>query len=40
MPLGVGNLDWKNAINSLKSIVYDETITLTPETQIQLMSNE
>jgi sugar phosphate isomerase/epimerase len=28
MPLGVGNIDWKNAVNSLKAIGYDETITL------------
>ena len=28
MPLGVGNINWKNAISSLKSIGYDETITL------------
>ena len=28
MPLGVGNIDWKKAVNSLKAIGYDETITL------------
>jgi len=28
MPLGVGNINWKNAVNSLKSIGYDGTITL------------
>ncbi len=28
MPLGVGNIDWKSAVNSLKAIGYDETITL------------
>lgn len=28
MPLGVGTVDWKNAVNTLKSIGYDETITL------------
>jgi sugar phosphate isomerase/epimerase len=28
MPLGVGNIDWKNAVNSLKGIGYDGTITL------------
>jgi sugar phosphate isomerase/epimerase len=28
MPLGVGNIDWKNAVDSLKAIGYDETITL------------
>ena len=28
MPLGVGNIDWKNAVNSLKAIGYDGTITL------------
>jgi sugar phosphate isomerase/epimerase len=28
MPLGVGNINWKNAINSLKAIGYDGTITL------------
>ena len=28
MPLGVGNIDWKNAVNSLKAVAYDETITL------------
>jgi sugar phosphate isomerase/epimerase len=28
MPLGVGNIDWKNAVDSLKSTGYDGTITL------------
>jgi sugar phosphate isomerase/epimerase len=28
MPLGVGNINWKNAVKSLKDIGYDETITL------------
>ena len=28
MPLGVGNINWKNAVKSLKSIGYDDTITL------------
>ena len=28
MPLGVGNINWKNAVKSLKSIGYDGTITL------------
>jgi sugar phosphate isomerase/epimerase len=28
MPLGVGNIDWKEAVSALKSIGYDETITL------------
>jgi len=28
MPLGVGNIDWKNAVDSLKTIGYDDTITL------------
>jgi sugar phosphate isomerase/epimerase len=28
MPLGVGNIDWKNAVKSLKEIGYDGTITL------------
>lgn len=28
MPLGVGSIDWKNAVDSLKAIGYDETITL------------
>ena len=28
MPLGVGNIDWKNAVESLKAIDYDGTITL------------
>ena len=28
MPLGVGNIDWKNAVNSLKATGYDDTITL------------
>jgi sugar phosphate isomerase/epimerase len=28
MPLGVGNVNWKNAVNSLKAIGYDGTITL------------
>jgi sugar phosphate isomerase/epimerase len=28
MPLGVGNINWKNAVNSLKAVEYDETITL------------
>jgi len=28
MPLGVGNINWKNAVHSLKTIGYDETITL------------
>ncbi|MBT8371602.1 MAG: sugar phosphate isomerase/epimerase, partial [Deltaproteobacteria bacterium] len=28
MPLGVGNIDWTNAVNSLKAIGYDGTITL------------
>lgn len=38
MPLGVGNIDWANAVTSLKAFGYDETITLEifcnhPETQ-------
>ena len=28
MPLGVGNINWKNAVHPLKAIGYDETITL------------
>ena len=28
MPLGVGNINWKNAVKSLKAIGYDGTITL------------
>jgi sugar phosphate isomerase/epimerase len=28
MPLGVGSIDWKNAIHALKSTGYDDTITL------------
>ena len=28
MPLGVGNIDWTNAVNSLKATGYDGTITL------------
>jgi sugar phosphate isomerase/epimerase len=28
MPLGVGTVDWKKAVNSLKAIGYDSTITL------------
>ncbi len=28
MPLGVGNITWKNAVNSLKATGYDDTITL------------
>jgi sugar phosphate isomerase/epimerase len=28
MPLGVGTVDWKNAVNSLKASGYDGTITL------------
>ncbi len=28
MPLGVGNIDWKNAVNSLKATGYNGTITL------------
>jgi sugar phosphate isomerase/epimerase len=28
MPLGVGSVDWKNAVNSLKATGYDGTITL------------
>ncbi len=28
MPLGVGNINWKNAVNSLKATGYDGTITL------------
>jgi len=28
MPLGVGNVDWKRAVSSLKMTGYDETITL------------
>ena len=28
MPLGVGNVNWKNAVNSLIAIGYDKTITL------------
>ncbi|MDX9785931.1 MAG: sugar phosphate isomerase/epimerase family protein [Desulfobacterales bacterium] len=28
MPLGVGNIDWKNAVKHLKASGYDETITL------------
>jgi sugar phosphate isomerase/epimerase len=28
MPLGVGNVNWKNAVKSLKAIGYDDTITL------------
>ena len=28
MPLGVGNINWKNAVNSLKAIGYNGTITL------------
>jgi sugar phosphate isomerase/epimerase len=28
MPLGVGNIDWKNAVDALKATGYDRTITL------------
>ena len=28
LPLGVGNIDWKEAISALKSTGYDGTITL------------
>ena len=28
MPLGVGNIDWENAVDTLKAIGYDGTITL------------
>jgi sugar phosphate isomerase/epimerase len=28
MPLGVGNIDWKNVVDSLRAVGYDETITL------------
>ena len=28
LPLGVGNITWKNAVNSLKATGYDDTITL------------
>jgi sugar phosphate isomerase/epimerase len=28
MPLGVGNIDWENAVSNLKDTGYDETITL------------
>jgi sugar phosphate isomerase/epimerase len=28
MPLGVGTINWHNAVKSLKAIGYDETITL------------
>jgi sugar phosphate isomerase/epimerase len=28
MPLGMGNIDWKKTVSALKSIGYDETITL------------
>jgi sugar phosphate isomerase/epimerase len=28
MPLGIGNIDWKKAVASLKAIDYDSTITL------------
>jgi len=28
MPLGVGNINWKNAVDSLKAIGYDDAITL------------
>ncbi|MCP4721023.1 MAG: sugar phosphate isomerase/epimerase, partial [Desulfobacteraceae bacterium] len=28
MPLGIGTVDWKNAVNSLKIIGYNSTITL------------
>lgn len=28
MPLGVGNINWKNAVNALKATGYDGTITL------------
>jgi len=28
MPLGVGNIDWKNAVHALKAAGYDGTITL------------
>jgi sugar phosphate isomerase/epimerase len=28
MPLGVGSVNWKNAVNALKAIGYDKTITL------------
>jgi sugar phosphate isomerase/epimerase len=28
MPLGMGNIDWEKAVSALKSIGYDETITL------------
>jgi sugar phosphate isomerase/epimerase len=28
MPLGMGNIDWEKAVSALKSIGYDETVTL------------
>jgi sugar phosphate isomerase/epimerase len=28
IPLGMGNIDWEKAVSALKSIGYDETITL------------
>ena len=28
MPLGVGNINWKKAVKSVKSAGYDDTITL------------
>jgi sugar phosphate isomerase/epimerase len=28
MPLGVGSINWKKAVKSLKAIDYDDTITL------------
>jgi sugar phosphate isomerase/epimerase len=28
MPLGMGNIDWEKAVSALKSIGYDETITI------------
>jgi sugar phosphate isomerase/epimerase len=28
MPLGVGSINWKKAVKSLKDIDYDDTITL------------